>query len=68
VNTDVKCFYDFIPSAYGVEFSPDNTKLYASGARDNGKIFQYDLNLPNGTSIVMKRQKLPPTEIMLLCR
>jgi len=52
VTTDSKCFYDFIPSAYGIEFSPDNTKLYASGARDNGKIFQYDLNLPNGSSIV----------------
>ncbi len=58
VNTDVKCFYDFIPSAYGVEFSPDNTKLYASGARDNGKIFQYDLNLPNGTSIVNEKTEI----------
>ncbi|HEY9122771.1 MAG TPA: hypothetical protein VIO15_00420 [Bacteroidales bacterium] len=52
VSTDVKCFADYIPSAYGVEFSPDNTKLYASGAKDNGKIYQYNLSLPNGTSIV----------------
>ncbi|MBS1538790.1 MAG: hypothetical protein JST20_13720, partial [Bacteroidetes bacterium] len=48
-----KMYYGF----YGVSFSPDNTKLYATGAifynapGVSPALFQYDLNLPDAVSI-----------------
>jgi gliding motility-associated-like protein len=36
-----------IPGAYGVEFSPDGSKLYLSSYYPNGSVYQYDMQAPN---------------------
>ncbi len=43
--------------AYGVAFSPDNTKLYVTSL-NAGKIFQYDLNLSSWAQTVANRTLL----------
>ena len=50
---------DVYPSPYGVEFSPDGTKLYIGNTSQHGytqsEIFQYDLNSGNASEIVASR-------------
>lgn len=58
VYQDIKSFNDNLMNAYGVEFSPDNTKLYISGTRTEGQITQYDLNQPDATSIINTRSTI----------
>lgn len=36
-----------VPGAYGVEFSPDGSKLYLDSYYANGAIYQYDMQAPN---------------------
>ncbi|MBK9248480.1 MAG: PKD domain-containing protein [Ignavibacteria bacterium] len=46
VNTPLKS-----NTFYGLSFSPDNTKLYASAIGVTNYVYQYEVNLPDSTSI-----------------
>lgn len=58
VFQNAKSFVDYIYNAYGVEFSSDNSKLYASGTRAEGKIYQYNLDLTSGAEIVNSKAEI----------
>lgn len=55
---NIQSFYDNLMNAYGVEFSPDNTKLYISGTRADGEITQYDLSMATGTLIINSKSTI----------
>ncbi len=46
--------------AYGLSFSPDNSKLYASIGTYNGDILQYDLNAGTSAAINATRKSILP--------
>ena len=46
-------------SFYGVEFSPDNTKLYTTTGTQSNTMCQYEVNLPDETSIRNSLYYLP---------
>ena len=48
--------------AYGIEFSPDGTKLYFSAPSPDNEIFQIDLSLGNEDMILASRSRVNPRE------
>ncbi|MDQ3071973.1 MAG: gliding motility-associated C-terminal domain-containing protein [Bacteroidota bacterium] len=44
-------FLDYVPNAYGIEFSPNARFLYVSAWYSEGKIYQYDLNAGSETAV-----------------
>jgi len=53
------------PNTYGVEFSPDNTKLYACNGDFSGALQQWDLCVGNTAAILASKTSFPTTGVRL---
>ncbi len=60
VSSSCKTFSDTVSYCYGVEFSPDNSKLYVSQTWKPGNcsLFQYDLNAGLADDIIQSRKTI----------
>ena len=56
VYSTAKHFTDEIPWAYGIEFSPDESKLYACGPGTDAYLFQYNINAGDGDAILSSKK------------
>jgi len=58
LTDDKKIFINNIPGAYGIEFSPDCSKLFVSWEESmQGRIYQFDLGAGDGTQIPVENSK-----------
>jgi len=56
IYSSAKHFTDEIPWAYGIEFSPDESKLYACGPGTDAYLFQYNINAGDGNAILSSKK------------
>jgi hypothetical protein len=57
--------FDNVPQAYGLEFSPDCTKLYIScgwNSQQDGGLYQYTINSNNSIDVLGSRYLVYPTQ------
>ena len=64
VSSSCTSFIDSIPFAYGIEFSPDNSKLYVTQtwAPDTCHLYQYNLNAGNAANILQSKKVIFKTK------
>jgi len=56
IYSSTKHFTDDIPWAYGIEFSPDESKLYACGPGVDAYLYQYNINAGDSNAILSSKK------------